>query len=58
MIDRVTVGVVRRRRAAGSMERWDEGVARRRKERADFARSGVVPLWWGTGGLFRPRRDF
>ena len=58
MIDRVTVGVVRRRRRFPSMERGDEGVARRRKERADFARSGVVPLWWGTGGLFRPRRDF
>ena len=57
MIDRVTVGVVRRRRRFPSMQRWDEGVARRRKERADFARSGVVPLWWGTGGLFRPRRD-
>jgi len=57
MIDRVTVGVVRRRRAAGSMERFDRGVARRRKERADFARSGVVPLWWGTGGRL-PRRDF
>jgi hypothetical protein len=30
------------------------GADRRRKEREDFARSGVVPLSWGTDGVFRP----
>ena len=35
--------------------RLAEGANRRRKERADFGRSGVVPWSWGTNGRFDPR---
>lgn len=31
------------------------GANRRRREREDFRRSGVVPWAWGTGGRFDPR---
>jgi len=37
--------------------RMTTGAGRRRKEREDFDRSGVVPWSWGTGGRFRPRSD-
>ena len=35
--------------------RLTAGADRRRKERKDFDRSGVVPWSWETGGKFRPK---